>query len=147
MKTSSIPLVALAFLLPTVVQAQQAETFGPWEIHYHAMNTMLLDRSVASAYDIRRDGGRAMLSTTILRTDGSDGPEAHPARVEVRAANLAGQRRDIEMQEIQEDEAIYYVGEFRFRNEETLRFSITVTPEGRDGPPLEFTFSQKFYEH
>ena len=136
----------LLVLIPLTAPAQQSETFGPWEIHYHAMNTLLLDPEVAGAHGIRRGGGRAMVSVTVLDTRDEEDHRPSRARVEVSARNLAGQQRTIDMQEVREQEAVYYIGEFRIRGEETLIFNVSVSPEDRSGPPLEFQFQQKLYE-
>ena len=125
-------------------RAQQAEQFGDFSIHYNTLNTNLLDPQTASAYDIQRSGTRALLNIAVLRS-GDEGDIPVTARVNASAVNLAGQRRDIEMREIRDQDAIYYIGTFRFRQEETLNFRISVSPEGHTRAPHEFTFRQQFY--
>jgi hypothetical protein len=58
--------------------------------------------------------------------------------------NLAGQRRDLDLQEIRDQEAIYYIATFRFHNEENLNFRVSVQPEGQ-GRSHEFSFRQQLY--
>ena len=135
--------VGLALLLAaSAAPAQQARSFGPYEVHYNALNTNLLTPEVAQAYGIQRAGTRAMLNITVLHTDGN---RPVPAAVTASATNLTGQRRSIEMREIRDQDAIYYLGTFRVHNEESLNFSIEVQPEGRTGPPFTFAFRQQFY--
>ncbi len=126
------------------VRAGQAEQFGEYSIHYNTMNTNLLDPETASAYDIQRSGTRALLNIAVLRAD-DEGDEAVTARVSATAVNLAGQHRDIEMREIRDQDAIYYIGTFRFRQEENINFRINVSPDGHTGAPHEFTFRRQFY--
>lgn len=140
--TASVLLV-----LPASAPAQQAEDIGNHRVHYNALNTSALPPEVASAYGIQRSGSRAMLNIAVLRkaesADSMDTPSR--AQVSARAVNLTGQSRDIELQEIEDDDAIYYIGTFRIHNEETLTFTITVQPEGSEQAPQTFTFQQQFY--
>lgn len=141
-------ITALALMaLPNAASAQQFEDIGDYQVHYSAMNTRMLPAEVARAYGIQRSGSRAMINITVLRTADSDEAMSEPVRATVNtsAINLTGQRRDIELQEITEEDAIYYIGTFRIANEETLSFDISVRPEGSERPPSEFSFQQKFY--
>lgn len=133
-------LLILAVAAP--VAAQQAETFGPYEVHYNTLNTNLLTPEVARVYGIQRAGTRAMLNITILDTRQD---AAVTGRVSVEAVNLTGQRRQIEMQEIRDQDAIYYIGTFRVHNEENMNFSVEVSPEGHSDAPFAFSFRQQFF--
>ena len=83
--------------------------------------------------------------TVLKKVLGSPGQPVH-ARVEVTATNLTGQTRKIRMREVREGNAIYYIGEFGVTNEETVKFSARVLPQGsRDY--LKVEFSQDFYTH
>jgi hypothetical protein len=137
-------ILVIATQLSADALSQQAEQFGSYSIHYNTLNTNLLDPATASAYDIQRSGTRALLNIAVLRND-EDGDVAVTARVSATAVNLVGQRREIDMREIRDQDAIYYIGTFRFRQEETLNFRINVSPEGHTGAPHEFTFRQQFY--
>lgn len=143
-KPNSCGLLALLFLglSASTALAQQSETFGRYEVHYSSIYTEQLSPQVASASDIQRSGSRAILNITVL-DHGSGEPVA--AEVRASASNLTGQRRDIEMRSIEDQGAIYAIGQFRVRNEETLNFRVEVRPEGQAGPPLILTFSQRYY--
>lgn len=134
-------------LVPFAAQAQQFEDIGDYHVHYSAMNTRMLPAAVASAYGITRSGKRAMINITVLRKADLRGEMDAPvsASVEASAVNLTGQRREISLQEIQEEDAIYYIGTFRIANEETLTFDISVRPEDSEQRPARFSFQQKFY--
>ena len=49
------------------------------------------------------------------------------------------------MRQISEQEAVYYIGETKIANRETLIFEITVKPEGEDRPSDVIRFQRKFY--
>ena len=137
-------IVLIGLFVSLSCLAQQAEEFGQHVVHYNTMNTNMLSPEVASAYGIQRSGTRGLLNIAVLKKeeDGLNTPVT--ARVSATATNLAGQRRDLEMQEIQDQDAIYYVATFRFHNEEYLNFQVSVQPEGRDRRH-EFSFRQQFY--
>ena len=143
--TIAAALVLMAIAVPAL--AQQFEDIGDYRVHYSAMNTRMLPPEVAGAYDIQRSGNRAMINITVLRKAETDGEMNSPVRAEVSASavNLTGQRRDIDVREIADDGAVYYIGSFRIANEETLAFTIAVRPEGNSGPAETVTFKQKFY--
>ena len=132
----------LLLLVAAPVMAQQSEKFDDYEVHYSSLNTNMLSPDVASAYGIQRSGTQAMLNVTII--DRGTG-EAVEGRVTATATNLTGQRRDIDLQQINDQGAIYYIGQFRIHNEETLNFQVQVIPEGHNGAPLELAFRQQFF--
>ena len=134
----------LTLLSPLSVLAENSQDFGDYVIHYNALATDMLPPAVARDYHITRSQNRGMLNITVLKKVlGSPGQPVH-ARVEASARNLAGQDRTINMREIREGNAIYYIGEFGVANEETLKFSVRARPQGeRDFFPVEF--SQDFY--
>ncbi|MDX1625867.1 MAG: DUF4426 domain-containing protein [Wenzhouxiangellaceae bacterium] len=139
-----LALASLAAILslPGTARAQQAETFGPYEVHYSTLNTNLLSPEIARAYGIRRAGTQAMLNVTVIH---SETGEAMHARVDATATNLTGQRRDIELRELEDDDAIYYIGTFRVHDEEILNFQVDVVPEGHEQGPLEIRFREQFF--
>lgn len=138
-------LGVFAFLAPA--SAQQAEDIGNHLVHYSAMSTRMVPPEVARAYGIERSGNRAMINIAVLqKADSGDAMDTPVhASVDASAVNLTGQPRNIELQEIVEDDAIYYIGTFRITNEETLTFNIEVRPEGSDQPADTFSFQQQFY--
>ncbi len=127
--------------------AQQSREFNNYIVHYNALRTDLLPPQVAQGYGIQRSSNRALLNVTVMSKPASDDqPEtAVAASIEVHAANLTGQRREIALREIRDAEgAIYYVGEFPVHNLETYQFKLEVLPEG-EPEPLLLDFRQQFY--
>ncbi|MFQ5982042.1 MAG: DUF4426 domain-containing protein, partial [Woeseiaceae bacterium] len=57
---------------------------------------------------------------------------------------LAGQLKNVTMRKIQEQDAIYYIGETGIANRETLVFNISITPEG-SAEASELRFTREFY--
>ena len=100
---------------------------GDHVVHFSAQSTDQLPPEVARAYNIVRSKNRAMLNVSVLRA-ADNTPVA--ADVTVKTVNLTGQLKTITMRQINEQEAIYYIGEVAVANRETLIFDISVMPEG-----------------
>ena len=141
--TSLLLLGALSF--SQVSEAQQAQDFGDYVVHYNALNTNLIPPQVAQAYGIQRSSSRALLNVTVLKkVMGSPGTPVSAA-ITATGTNLTGQTRDIEIRKVEESEgAIYYLGELPVHNLETYRFDIVVNIEG-ESEPLLVVFRQQFY--
>ena len=146
MKRFAAGLILIAALVNSSLSlAQQSQDFGDYVVHYNALNTNLIPPQVAQAYGIQRSSSRALINVTVLKKV-MDTPGT-PVRAEVVAdgTNLTGQRREIELREINESGgAIYYIGELPVHNMETYRFAISVKVEGED-EPLMVRFKQQFY--
>ena len=100
---------------------------GEHVVHFSALSGDQLPPEVARQYNIVRSKNRAMLNVSVLE-DGSN--KAVTANVVVKTVNLTGQLKTVTMRKIEEQEAIYYIGETPVANRETLIFDISVTPEG-----------------
>ncbi len=100
---------------------------GEHVVHFSAQSTDQLPPEVARAYNIVRSKNRAMLNVSVLREADNS---AVTAKVTVKTVNLTGQLKNVTMRQINEQEAIYYIGEVAVANRETLIFDISVTPEG-----------------
>ncbi len=114
---------------------------GSHVIHFSAQTTDQLQPEIARAYDIVRSKNRAMLNVSVLRASDS---QSVTADVTVKTVNLTGQAKNITMRRINEQEAIYYIGEVPIANRETLIFDISVTPEGEDSSSM-VRFKRQFY--
>jgi len=129
----------------TVPQAEPASAssvdIGDHIVHFSALSTDQLPPEVARAYNIVRSKNRAMLNVSVLQ-EGSNA--AVTADVSVRTVNLTGQLKNVTMRKIEEQEAIYYIGETPVANRETLIFDITVTPDGVEDSS-DIRFKRQFY--
>ncbi len=138
-------LLLLVFIFPTAVKAERFQRFGDFVVHYNAIQTALLTPEIASSYGIVRSRTRALLNISVMRA-GVNGPDKPvKARVDARTTTLAQQVDPIEMQEITEGEAIYYVGTLHFRDKQILDFNVEIRPAG-SAQTLELTFRQQFFE-
>lgn len=129
----------------TVPEAQPAGAsdadIGEHIVHFSAQSTDQLPTDIARAYNIVRSKNRAMLNVSVLRE--SDGVPV-VADVKVKTVNLTGQLKNITMRQINEGDAIYYIGEVGIENRETLVFDISVTPEGAP-QAADVRFKREFF--
>jgi hypothetical protein len=114
---------------------------GNHVVHFSAQSTDQLPPEIARAYNIVRSKNRAMLNVSVLE-EGTN--KAVTADVAVKTVNLTGQLKNVTMRMIQEQEAIYYIGETPVANQETLIFDITVRPDGVD-EATDVRFKRQFY--
>ena len=61
-------LILLGILtLSDTSEAQQAQDFGDYVVHYTALNTNFIPPQVAKGYGIHRSPSRALLNITVLK--------------------------------------------------------------------------------
>ena len=120
--------------------ATRAE-FGDHVVHFSAQTTDQLPPEVARAYSIVRSKNRAMLNVS-WRINSDNAPVE--SNVSVKTVNLTGQLKSITMRQINEQDAIYYIGETPVANRETLIFDISVMPEGTP-EASEVRFKRQFF--
>lgn len=129
----------------TVPRAEPAEAtsidIGDYSVHFNAQLTGQLPPEIARTYNIVRSNNRAMLNVSVIDDEKRT---SVPADVSVKTVNLTGQLKTVNMRRIDEQEAIYYIGETPVANQETLIFDITVAPEDAD-TPSEVRFKRQFF--
>ena len=114
---------------------------GDHVVHFNALSTDQLPPDIASAYGIKRSKNNAMLNVSVIRKSDN---AAVPAKVDVKTKNLTGQLKNITMRQIDEQDAIYYIGDTTIANRETLVFDISVIPEGSTRAS-EVRFKREFF--
>src|SRR3546814_856609 len=114
-------LLGLAIATPASAQHNNMIQSGNLTVHYNALATTSLSPEVAHQYGITRSASRALLNVAVREgVPGED--KAVPAIVTAAATNLNGQRQELNMREVREGEAVYYLGETRIADKETLTF-------------------------
>ncbi len=133
-------MALLAFASPALADGEQVHDADGYRIHYSAIPSTAIGESVARHYGISRNDRNGLLTVSVLRKGETDGDEqAVRARIQAISQSLIGQRQTISLREAGNDDFISYIGEFRIRGEETLRFELTVQREGHGGAiPVRF---------
>jgi hypothetical protein len=134
-----VTLVFMALILSPISLAQQMQRFGEYELHYIVIPTTMLKPEIAREYDIARGKNRALVNISIL--DREKKPTG--GTIKGTTQNLLGQLQDLAFKEVREGEAIYYLAEIRYADQETHRLNIQA--KANDGKSTVLKFNQKLY--
>lgn len=131
-------------LLPLAASAENSTHTGGYTIHHNALTTDSLPIQVANAYGIQRSKSRGLLNVSVIQD--VPGTTGNSVRAQIRAVarTLYGQIRPIEMREIVEDKAVYYIADFPVAHRETLVFEFEILPMG-SRYPLRANMRQEFW--
>ncbi|WP_421867481.1 DUF4426 domain-containing protein [Motiliproteus sp.] len=135
-------LLTAVLLLPSLASAEQFEAVDQYQIHYNALGTTFLLPEVAEQYQIQRSKVRGLVNISVL--DSSADHRAVVAQVSGEIRNLVDQRQPLNFRQVREGDAIYYIAEFRFTDDERLFFELQVQPDP-NGPVYPLNFEQHFY--
>ncbi len=135
--------LALAQIAPLAI-AEQSDSFGNYTVHYNAFTTDLLDPTIARTYGIIRSKNRALVNVAVLRKVMGTTGQPVKADVLVTASNLNAQLREVITRELNDAGGIYYIGEIPVNDQETVNFTVVVTPEGESDPHTT-SFQKQFF--
>ncbi|MCL1126539.1 DUF4426 domain-containing protein [Shewanella surugensis] len=136
----SLFIVSLFF--SPLVSAEQKLTVGNYDIHYIALDSTFLSPSIAKAYDLKRSRYIGIINISVL--DNSDPKHtAVPVELSGVANNLLDKRRPLKFKEIKEGDAIYYIAEIPYRDDQEINFNINVKYGSKLNTQLKF--KHKFY--
>lgn len=139
--------IILGLLLLTgglTTSAEQAKTFGDYSVHYSAFTTDMLTPEVARVYNITRSKSRALMNISVLKKVLDTTVKPVRATVVASATNLSAQLKNLDIKEINDQGAIYYIAEVPINHRETLNFNVTIKPEGETNT-YTLTFQQQFF--
>ena len=122
----------------------QLSEFGDFVVHYNALSTDQLPPDVARSYGIVRSASRVLLNVVIIRKKEGTTGEPATGKVVARVSNLTGQLKNMSIRKVDEENAIYYIGEVRVADGEVLVFDIDVTPDGMT-EPHNVRFQRQFF--
>jgi hypothetical protein len=127
-----------------VAHAEISQKFGDLEVHYNALTTDELQPDVARTYKIERSKTRGLVTLSVLKKNKLGALTPVPAKLAIYVTNLTQQLANVDMREVKEGTAIYYLGEFRVAPPDTLKFTATIEVAGE--PKHEMTFDQQFFK-
>lgn len=133
----SLNTIAVASLLfvSTLLSAEQKKQLGPWDVHYMAMQSTLIDPAIAKTYQLERTKFQGLVNISVLK---SADQSAQQVSIEGVAKNLLGQQKELVFREVVEGKAIYYLAQLPYRNEERFTFKVQIK-QGDVSQQLEFT--------
>ena len=116
------------------VSAEQKKQLGPWDVHYIAMPSTLIDPAIAQSYQLERSKYQGLVNISVLKTTDQSAQQVNISGV---AKNLLGQQKDLVFREVVEGKAIYYLAQLPYRNEERVTFTIQIQ-QGQLNQQLQF---------
>lgn len=137
-----LAMLVLTASLCGVANAEQKETVGNFDIHYMALSSTFLTPSIAKAYGIERSSYRGIINIAVLDIS-ETGKPAVPVVISGVANNLLDARIELKFKEIREGQAIYYIAEIPYRDDQEINFNIAIKHGNRLNTNLQF--KQKFY--
>lgn len=138
----SLSLLLTAVFSTTLSAEQQGgqyKRFHKWDVHYIAFPSTVLKPQIAANYGLTRSGNTAVINISVLDKSNQ---AAQAVSISGFAKNLIGQKTDLAFKEIKEQDAIYYIAQLNYTDQETYRFEIQIN-QGEQAEKL--VFQQKFY--
>ncbi|MBO1518197.1 DUF4426 domain-containing protein [Oceanisphaera pacifica] len=130
-------LLSLGLALSSQAHAEQT-TIGSWTVHYNALPSTFLTPDVARANRIERSRYNGLLNIAVLDENG----KAVQVNLTGNGKTLLGTERALEFQTIREGDAIYYIAQYPYRNEDNVLFTIDISGPKQGG---ELSFRHTFY--
>ena len=144
MTIKKILAVLFVSLISLSAWAENSTQIPGYTIHHNAIPTASLDPAIAKQYRIQRSKYRGMLNVSVIKDEAGTTGISSPAVVLAKATNIRGQLISIPMRQVLEADAIYYIGEFRIADQETLNFDLQVQPQG-ESRFYKANLSQQFF--
>lgn len=132
----TISLVVMAY-----ASAENMKKLGSMNVHYMAIGSTFFTPEIARAYGITRSRYNGLVNISVLDNTKPGNP-AKTISINGQAKNNLGQFKNLEFTEVKEGDAIYYLAQVSYTDEETLHFTLEIT-DGKEQQTLKF--SQKFY--
>ena len=132
----TISLVVMAY-----ASAENMKKLGSMNVHYMAIGSTFFTPEIAKAYGITRSRYNGLVNISVLDNTKLGNP-AKTISINGQAKNNLGQFKNLEFTEVKEGDAIYYLAQVSYTDEETLHFTLEIT-DGKEQQTLRF--SQKFY--
>ncbi|MBA6340046.1 DUF4426 domain-containing protein [Colwellia sp. MB02u-10] len=134
-----ITLLALAVI--TTSSAENMKKMDGLNVHYIALGSAFLTPEIAKAYGIERSRYKGLVNISVLDNTQAGNP-SKTVFINGKARNDVGQIKSLEFTEVKEGDAVYYLAQVSYTNEETIYFDINITDKGKQH---NLKFSQKFY--
>ncbi|UJF23495.1 DUF4426 domain-containing protein [Shewanella sp. OMA3-2] len=129
-------------LLIAPAQAEQKQQVGSFDIHYMALSSTFITPAIAKTYGIERSRYNGIINIAVLDTSQAGNP-AVAVEISGIANNLLDAKMALNFKEIREGNAIYYIAEVPYRDDQEINFSIVIKHAKKLNTSLKF--KQKFY--
>ena len=109
---------------------QRPVELGNYRIYFNAFNSTFIPPEIAQQYDLHRGGRYGIANIAILDASSEGVGKPVTAKVTGHTKNLLSQKNSLKFSEVKEGDAIYYLADFKFSDQELLKFDIVVKPHG-----------------
>lgn len=133
--------ISLSFFAITYASAENMKKLGSMNVHYMAIGSTFFTPEIAKVYGITRSRYNGLINISVLDSTKAGNP-AKTVSISGKAKNNLGQFKTLAFTEVKEGDAIYYLAQIKYSNEETMHFTLTIN-DGKEQQILKF--SQKFY--
>lgn len=133
--------ITISVLAIANATAENMKQLGSMNVHYMAIGSTFFTPEIAKTYGITRSRYNGLLNISVLDNTKIDTP-AKTVSIIGQAKNNLGQFKKIAFEEVKEGDAIYYLAQVNYNDEETLHFTLEIN-DGNEQQTLKF--SQKFY--
>ena len=133
--------ITISFFTISYASAENMKKLGSMDVHYMAIGSTFFTPEIAKVYGITRSRYNGLINISVLDNTKIGNP-AKTVSITGKAKNNLGQFKTIEFTEVKEGEAIYYLAQIKYSNEETINFTLAIN-DGKEQQTLKF--SQKFY--
>lgn len=136
-----VMFAVLSIAFATVSNAENMKKMNGINVHYIALSSTFLTPEIAKAYGIERSRYKGLVNISVLDNT-QEGKPSKTVIINGKARNDVGQIKSLEFTEVVEGDAVYYLAQVNYTNEETIYFDINITDKGQQH---NLKFSQKFY--
>ena len=137
----NLSILIIAFICIFNANANNMQKLDNLNVHYMAIGATFLTPEVAKAYNITRSRYNGLINISVLDNTVKGTPAKHVS-ITGKARNDLGQIKTLEFEEVTEGDAIYYLAQVKYSDEETFYFTININ-DGSGSKSL--VFKQKFY--
>ena len=141
MKKIILSLAIFCIAIMFNANANNMQKIDNLNVHYMAIGATFLTPEVAKAYKITRSRYNGLINIAVLDNSVKGTPAKHVS-ITGKARNDLGQIKTLEFEEVTEGDAIYYLAQLTYSDEETYYFDININ-DGSGNKAL--VFKQKFY--
>lgn len=141
-KLKSLIIYLILIIATSSAQAEEnVETIGQYKVYYSAFNSDFIQPEVAKQYGLSRSRTTGLVNITVLD---SKTEKATVANLSGTATNLLGQTKTLAFKEIREANALYYIAQFNFSNNERFNFKLNIRTPGEQ-TEKSFNFVHTMY--
>ena len=126
MKNIINKLVLIGFITLSLIGSVNAENMKKMDninVHYIAIGSTFLTPEIAKAYGIERSRYKGLINISVLDNTQKGNP-AKTVFINGKARNDVGQIKSLDFTEVKEGDAVYYLAQVSYTNEETIHFDI-----------------------